>query len=81
MEKIALREKWHYVVRSASADQLTPSGSVDRDKGIRSREQVDNSRRFSTLDLFHFGDGAGVGRSSNIITPNLPGTRTIWPKN
>ena len=29
---------------------------MDRDKGIRGREHVDNSQRSSTLDLFQFGD-------------------------
>ena len=67
----------------ASANQLTPAtwNKHRRAKGIWGREQVDNSRRSSTLDLFHFGDfPTDCGRTSNINTPNLPGTVMIWPK-
>jgi len=69
MKKITLREK--IALRNASADQLTPATcnkhrrvgrSVDLDRGICGREQVDNGRRSSTHDLFHFGDGAPDGR-------------------
>ena len=54
---------------------------MNRDKGIRGCEHVDNGQRSSMLDLFHLSDVAPDGRPSNIIMPNLPGTRTIWPKN
>ena len=48
---------------------------MDRDKGIGSREQVDNNRRSSTLGLFHFSDFPPDGRADEKQSHHA---KSVW---